>query len=409
MSIREDADKIIKAGLKAALPDTAVKRALAAIPQISGKLILVAIGKASWQMARAAYDEIGDSVSKGIVITKHGHSMGEIGKLVIREAGHPVPDKDSYSATKEAVEMVSDLKPEDIVLFLISGGGSALFEMPLISPDEMDDISRRLLASGADITEINTIRKRLSAVKGGRFGRLISPAKVFSIVLSDVLGDRLDVIASGPAYPDLSTCEEALSIVKKYRLKLSKEALEFLKQETPKELTNVKTAISGSLHILCEAAAKEAASLGYKTEIVSENITSEAKSAGHLIGETAKEHAMDGEPRCFIWGGETVVHVTGTGLGGRNQELALTAAMEISGIDNVLIFSLGSDGTDGPCDAAGGIVDGNTEKRILESGHTVKEYLDNNDAYNGLKLADGLIFTGPTGTNVNDLMCILIK
>ena len=221
MTIRNDADAIMQAALHAALPDTAVKKALAELPAYSGKLILVAAGKAAWQMAAAAYAELDSKIDGGIVITKRDHSKGAIGDLIICEAGHPVPDEASYSSTQQAIDLVENLTAQDLVLFLLSGGGSALFEKPLVSAEEMDDITHQLLACGADIVEMNTLRKRLSAVKGGKFAKLCAPAHVFSVVLSDILGDPLDMIASGPAYPDSSTKEQALAVVKKYQLKLS--------------------------------------------------------------------------------------------------------------------------------------------------------------------------------------------
>lgn len=228
MRVVEDAQIIMKAALDAALPDTAVKKALAELPEYRGKLILVAVGKAAWQMAAAAHKELGETLDGGIVITKHDHAQGPIGPLEIREAGHPVPDDDSYTATQAAIDMVTPLGADDLVLFLISGGGSALFEKPLIDSAEMDDITRQLLACGADIVEMNTLRKRLSAVKGGKFAQLCAPAQVFSVVLSDILGDPMDMIASGPAYPDSATKEQAKAIVEKYGLKLSANALALL-------------------------------------------------------------------------------------------------------------------------------------------------------------------------------------
>lgn len=404
MSLREDANVIIGAAIKAALPDTAVKNALASLPAYKGKLVLVAIGKAAWQMANAVYSNL--SVDSGIVVTKHGHSKGAIGNLIIKEASHPVPDETSYKATQEAIDVVSDLSENDLVLFLISGGGSALFEKPLISDLELQDITKQLLACGADITEINTIRKRLSAVKGGKFAEICSPAKVFSIVLSDIVGDPLDMIASGPAYPDSTTAEQAFEIVKKYDLKLSDEALCLLKIETPKSLSNVTTVVTGSVTQLCAAAEKCCVSLGYKPVILRTDLCCEAKVAGADFGRLAIENKDTTESLAFIAGGETVVKLTGTGLGGRNQELALSAAQHISGLLDTAVFSVGSDGTDGPTDAAGGYVDGDTKNKLSMN---IKDVLKNNDAYHALREVDGLIFTGPTGTNVNDLSVLLIK
>lgn len=409
MTIREDAKKIMDAALKAALPDTAVEKALADLPEVSGRLVLVAAGKAAWQMAYAAEKQLGSKIDEGIVITKHDHSMGPIGNLKIREAGHPVPDMDSYTSTQEAIEMIEDLTENDLVLFLLSGGGSALFEKPLIDPEEMDDITHQLLASGADIVEMNTLRKRLSAVKGGRFAELCAPAKVFSVVLSDILGDPLDMIASGPAYPDSSTCSQAKAIVEKYELKLSEKALALLEIETPKDLSNVQSLITGSVRQLCAAAAATCEELGYTPIVLTANLACEAREAGSFLGQIAQFHANDGKPTAYIAGGETVVHLTGHGKGGRNQEIALAGAKAIDGIENALIFSLGSDGTDGPTDAAGGICDGRTAKVLRDKGISIDDVMKNNDAYNALKECDGLIFTGPTGTNVNDLSVLLIK
>ncbi|MBR3367103.1 MAG: glycerate kinase [Lachnospiraceae bacterium] len=409
MSVRSDAQAIMKAALDAALPDTAVKKALKDLPEVKGKLLLVAIGKAAWQMASAASRELIGKLDGGIVITKHGYDMGPIGNLTVREAGHPVPDADSYSATQEAIALCGGLSPDDLVLFLISGGGSALFENPLVSPEEMDDITHQLLACGADIVEINTIRKRLSAVKGGKFAQICHPAKVFSVVLSDILGDPLDMIASGPAYPDSATREDALAIIRKYDLKFSPQALALMDTETPKKLENVTSVITGSVRQLCAAASETCEQLGYKPIVLTANLACEAREAGSFLGAIAKFHADETESVAYIAGGETVVHLTGKGLGGRNQEIALSAARDIAGMEDTLVFSLGSDGTDGPCDAAGGIVDGETKAKMLEQGIVIDVVLRNNDAYHALKAVDGLIFTGPTGTNVNDLSCLLIK
>lgn len=409
MSVRTDADKIMKAALNAALPDTAVQKALKDLPEIPGKLVLVAAGKAAWQMAYAAEKELGSRIDAGIVITKHDHSQGPIGNLVIREAGHPVPDNDSYTSTQQAIDLVSDLTADDLVLFLLSGGGSALFEKPLVSPEEMDDITHQLLASGADIVEMNTLRKRLSAVKGGKFAQLCAPAKVFSVVLSDILGDPLDMIASGPAYPDSSTMEQAKAIVSKYNLKLSGQAMSLLEIETPKELTNVQSLITGSVRQLCATAAETCVELGYKPVVLTANLACEAREAGSFLAAIAQFYAGTEESLAFIAGGETVVHLTGHGLGGRNQEIALAGAKGIAGLKDTVIFSLGSDGTDGPTDAAGGIADGSTAAAMAAKGWNIDAVLKDNDAYHALKDADGLIFTGPTGTNVNDLSCLLIK
>lgn len=407
MSLRKDAAAIMDAALESALPDTAVCAALKQADFGTGKLVLVAAGKAAWQMAKAAYDQLGDRIDQGVVITKYEHSKGPIGSLDIYEAGHPVPDQNSFRATEAAIEAISGLSEKDTVLFLLSGGGSALFEKPLIPEKNLNQLTKELLARGADIVEMNTVRKRFSAVKGGRFAMLCAPAKVFTIVLSDVLGDRLDSIASGPAYPDSTTVEEAQEIIKKYELTMTPEMKTLLMLETPKALDNVETHITGSVRQLCRAAEKTAKKLGYETVVLTDQLTCTARDAGVFLAGIARYYAGSGKKMAFIAGGETVVHVTGKGKGGRNQELALAAAEGISGL-NACVFSLGSDGTDGPTDAAGGITDGTTFRALKDQGIVISEVLKENDAYHALKKCDGLLMTGPTGTNVNDLSVLLI-
>ena len=407
MSLRENANKIMYAALCAAMPDTAVRAALEKADFSEGRLVLVAAGKAGWQMASAAWEQLGSRISGGVVVTKYHHVKGDIPGVVCCEGGHPVPDEGSFAATQKALELVQDLTAADDVLFLLSGGGSALFEKSLVPGAELQDITGQLLGCGADIVEMNTIRKRLSAVKGGRFARLCAPAQVYSIVLSDILGDPLDMIASGPACPDSSTCAEALAIAEKYQLKLSPKAQALLEQETPKTLDNVTTRITGSVRELCAAAAKECSALGYEPVMLTDQLCCEAREAGSFLASILKSHAGQGRKLAFLAGGETVVHLTGKGLGGRNQELALAAAPGIAGLD-AAVFSAGSDGTDGPTDAAGGYVDGETAAALAAKGLDVFEVLHNNDAYHALKAVDGLLVTGPTGTNVNDVAVALL-
>lgn len=409
MTILRDAETVIRAALQAALPDTAVEQAMEGLPAYDGRLILIAAGKAAWQMAAAAHRRLGEKISGGVVITKYQHSRGPIGKLCIFEAGHPVPDENSYRGTQAAIDAVTGLSDGDLVLFLLSGGGSALLEKPLIAPEELADITRQLLACGADITEMNTLRKRFSAVKGGRFAQLCAPARVYSVVLSDILGDPLDMIASGPTYPDTSTSAQALAIADKYHLEISDTARKCLASETPKELTNAESVITGSVRQLCAAASKTASQLGYTPVVLSASLCCEAREAGRFLASIAQYHADTDKSLAFIVGGETVVHLTGHGLGGRNQEIALGAAKGIAGLRDTLLFSLGSDGTDGPTDAAGGWVDGTSLERLAALGIDVDAVLQDNDAYHALKAIDGLILTGPTGTNVNDLSVLLIR
>ena len=405
--LRSHADAIVNSAIQAVQPDAAVARALRG-KAFPGRVVLVAAGKAAWQMAKAAYDCVGDRIEKGIVITKYHHIKGPIANFACYEAGHPVPDDNTFSATQKALELVSDLTEKDTVLFLLSGGGSALFEKPLVDGEELQDITSQLLACGADIVEMNTIRKRLSGVKGGRFAEVCAPAKVFSVVLSDILGDPLDMIASGPACPDRSTCEQAVAIAKKYHLRLSSKAWELLSRETPKTITNVQTRISGSVRELCTAAAKACEAFGYKPVLLTDQLSCQAKEAGAFLSSIIKTHAGTQEKLAFIAGGETVVQLTGEGLGGRNQEIALAAAAGIAGIPGAAVFSVGSDGTDGPTDAAGGYVDFQTADALKEKGWDIYETLRNNDAYHALQAVDGLIITGPTGTNVNDVAVALL-
>lgn len=407
-NMRQDGREILDEAIRAVLPDEAVRRALEG-RRFPGRVVLIAAGKAAWQMANAAWNCLGKTISGGVVITKYGHVKGEIGNLVCCEAGHPVPDENSFAGTEKAIEAVRGLTEEDTVLFLLSGGGSALFEKPLIPGEELQDVTNQLLACGADIVEMNTIRKRLSAVKGGRFAQLCAPAHIFSVVLSDILGDPLDMIASGPACPDRSTCKQAWKIVEKYCLRLSPQARALLDQETPKELRHVESVVTGSVRELCAAAAKACRELGYETVILTDQLHCQAKEAGSFLASVAVSHAKDGKRQAFLAGGETVVYLTGNGKGGRNQELALAAAEDIAGLENVLILSAGSDGTDGPTDAAGGIVDGDTAKELAEQGILIHRVLEKNDTYHALEKTDGLIFTGPTGTNVNDVAILLIR
>ena len=407
LTLRHDADAIVRASIQAVLPDEAIRRALAEFRPGPGRTLLVAAGKAAWQMAKAAVDTLGQ-VDGGVVVTKYDHVKGSIPGVDCYEAGHPVPDNGSFFATARALELVQGLSADDTVLFLLSGGGSALFEQPLVSGEELQDITRQLLACGADIVEMNTIRKRLSRVKGGRFAQACAPAKVFAVVLSDILGDPLDMIASGPACPDASTCRQALAIAEKYGLKLSDEARRLLTVETPKTLDNVTTRITGSVRELCAAAAVQCRALGYEPMLLTDQLCCEAREAGSFLASVLSTHAGDGRRLAFLAGGETVVHLTGKGLGGRNQELALAAAPGIAGL-NAAVFSVGSDGTDGPTDAAGGYVDGDTNAALQAAGLDVFEVLKQNDAYHALKEVDGLLVTGPTGTNVNDVAVALLR
>lgn len=403
-TLRKEALQIMNAAFQAVLPDAAVQRALSGM-HFDHPVTLFAIGKAAWRMARAAYDTLGaQQVRQGIVITKYFHSEGAIGNLEIYEAAHPVPDENGVAATRRAMEMARLLTAQDTAILLISGGGSALFECPYdgVTLQDIASVTQQLLACGADIAQINCLRKRLSAVKGGRFAQLLAPAQLYTIVLSDVLGDPVDVIASGPAHPDQSTCAQAQALVQQYGLHLSPAARAALSCETPKALRHVHTVIAGNVHLLCDAAAREARKLGYAATVHDTALCCEARQAGAMI---AAQAALSHGPCALIWGGETIVHVHGAGKGGRNQEVALGAAQGLDGQMNACVLAAGSDGTDGPTDAAGAFVDGTFFARV--GAQAVAQALAQNDAYPLLERHGALIVTGPTGTNVNDLYMLL--
>jgi len=406
--LREDAVAITRAAIDACMPREAVLRALKQLPKVTGRTVLVAIGKAAWTMAEAALEVLGDVIDAGVVITKYDHARGELHNVRVFEAGHPVPDEGTLIATRAALELTKDLTREDLVLFLVSGGGSALLESVDCSLEELQQINRALLAGGASIDEVNVVRKHLSGVKGGRFALHCAPAQVFSVLLSDVLGDRVDTIASGPAVPDESTVEQALSIAARCGVPLTDATRALLMRETPKSLSNASYVVGGSVRELCTHAAEAARALGYCTHLLTDGLCCEAAEAGAFLASEARANADTEEPLALIAGGETVVHLRGNGLGGRNQELALSAALGIAGMENAALISVGSDGTDGPTDAAGGYVDGATVAILKKKGMDARSMLSNNDSYHALAACDGLIVTGPTGTNVNDVAVVLI-
>ena len=403
------AEKIYTHAIASALPDAAVKKHLSTVTFSQGDVIVISVGKAGWTMASAAVEVLGKRIKRGLVLTKYHHSCGDLPGFEIIEAGHPILDENSFRGTRKALELTRGLHPDDTVLFLLSGGGSALFELSELEIEELQDINNQLLRSGASIQEINTVRKRLSLVKGGRFAQACAPAQVVTLLLSDVLGNSPDAIASGPACPDATTCAQAIRIVEKYNIGLSAKAALLLQKETPKELPGVSHRFCGDVALLCAAAAEACSSLGYRPVILTGELCCEAREAGSFLASIARSHADKNEKLAFIAGGETVVHLRGRGKGGRNQELALAAAEGIAGLDNVAIFSVGSDGTDGPTDAAGGYVDGQTKARLASFGISISDVLANNDAYRALKTCDGLIMTGATGTNVNDVAVVLIN
>ena len=418
--LRSHAEKIIQKTIADVLPDKAVQEALEKL-NLRGRVFVLAVGKAAWVMAEAAGKWLGSrkeaQLEKGLVVTKYGHGKGKIPGIAIMESGHPVPDENSVKAGQEAVRFVQEAGEEDTVLFLLSGGGSALLELPEegLSLSDIQETTGQLLRCGADITEINLIRKKLSAVKGGKLAGLLKTKKAYSIILSDVIGGSEDMIASGLTYPDGSSPQEVRRIVEKYGLELSEPvenvlaragALENAGDKFWRENGRVENHVVGSVRELCRAAARHAGELGYHPYILTDSMQGEAKEEGKRLASLADSPDYE-RPFALIAGGETVVKVTGKGLGGRNQELALSAARFLEGKEDALLFSLGSDGTDGPTDAAGGMADGKTTERLRALGIQIEKVLRENDAYHALQAVDGLILTGATGTNVNDVAVLL--
>jgi len=411
-----DGKRIIKTLIDTLNPVEIVKQAVLE-ERCQKEISLFAIGKASWEMAYGAYQALGDKIKNGIVITKYDHSKGPIGNVKISEAGHPVPDQNGLKASKEALERFSGLGKEDILLFLISGGGSALFEVPFngVTLEIIQDVTENLLRSGADINTINAVRKRLSAVKGGQFAEAVSPARIKAYVISDVIGNKMGSIASGPVTPPEEDRQEVMSIVRKYDLNKQLNN-RILNREMPSEISNVEYRILDSIEMACANAAKIAEKMGYSPYVLTTRLECEAAEAGRFIAEIAQELSNQKKksqtpfqkPCALIFGGETVVTVKGKGLGGRNQELALSVALELDGEESdTTLLSFGTDGTDGPTDAAGGIVTGTTASEIRKAGISPREALENNDSYHALDAANSLIKTGPTGTNVNDIIMAL--
>lgn len=440
-SHKEITEKIFYAALKAVDPYESVRCHGDTILSIwlennFKKLFLVGFGKAVCQMALAVRDFAEDFIERGILITKYGHSISQESgitskesKIKIYEAGHPLPDENGLAATKKIIDLARDFDEDSLLLCLISGGGSALLVSPYndISLDDKKKTTELLLKAGADIEELNAVRKHISAVKGGRLAEIAYPARIISLILSDVIGDKLDVIASGPTSPDKTTFWEALKVVKRYNLlnRLPQNVSEVLRngasgsiRETPKEgnyiFDRVENIIIGSNRKALKAAKTQAEFFGFKTEILSSEISGEAKEVGKSIATRARKaknmpRTNRGNAICFISGGETTVTVRGTGLGGRNLELALSFAMEIESIEGITLLSAGTDGTDGPTDAAGAIVNSGTIRTARANGLDPMKYLENNDSYNFFKQINGLLITGPTGTNVMDIQILLVE
>lgn len=399
-SLFKDANEIINYSINEVLPDKTIRTFFNNFNKPKGKTIMIAIGKAAFTMAKETVSII--SVDKGLVVTKYDHSKGSISNTEIIEAGHPTPDSNSIKAAQKAIDLCSNLTSDDTILMLISGGGSSLFELPLINLEELQDINNQLIKCGASISEINTIRKRLSKVKGGKFAEICKPAKVINIILSDIINNPLDMIASGPTYIDSSTSQDALKIINKYKLEIKENTKELLKNETIKILDNIKTHIIGSNEGLRQATKHKAIALGYKVIDIENPITSDINEAVELFKEKINQYKDSKENICIIAGGEITIRINGDGLGGRNQEFACRMSKYITD-SNICFFAIGSDGTDGPTDAAGGYADKDTFNNELDY------YLNKNDSYHYLEKYGGHIKTGPTGSNVCDLYCLLIK
>jgi hydroxypyruvate reductase len=422
MTSRAAALKIFRAALKAADPYEAVLRnvRVAGGTLIAGRrryrldrlrdIRVVGAGKASARMAQAVERLLGKRISQGLINVKYGHTA-PLRHIQLIECGHPVPDQNGLNGSKRILEIASQAAADDLVIAIISGGASALLPYPLPSGtlEEEQRITSELLRSGANIQELNTVRKHMSAIKGGHLAKTAAPAHLLALILSDVIGDDLDVIGSGPTVPDRSTVADAERILRHYRIALPSF------EETPKPedeaFDNVQNLIVGSNALAIRAAEAKARRLGYRTLVLSTFIEGETREVARVHAAIAKEVLASGRPvrrpACIISGGETTVTVRGDGTGGRNQEFVLAAAMDIGGLDGVTVFSGGTDGTDGPTDAAGAITDGETVARARELGMNPAEYLAKNDSYHFFEALGDLVKTGPTGTNVADVRLVL--
>jgi len=429
-SLSRDALRIFHAALKAAAPAEAVLRhvKLTGNVLIAGRkryrldsfrnIYVIGAGKASAEMARPVARLLGKRIAGGLINVKYGHTA-RLRRIELNECGHPIPDRAGELGAQRIADLTRQAGPDDLVVCLISGGASALLPLPAppVTLEEKQETTRLLLHCGANIHELNCVRKHISAVKGGQLGQLAYPATVLALILSDVIGDDLDVIGSGPTVPDRSTFAEARAILAKYGIggkvpAAVRERLSGNVSETPKPghkiFENVQNVIVGSNRLAVDAAAQQARALGYHTLVLSTFIEGETRDVARVHAAIAKEIRATGQPvktpACVISGGETTVTIRGTGLGGRNQEFALAAALDIAGMKDVVILSAGTDGTDGPTDAAGAIADGTTIARGLDAA----AFLANNDSYHFFENLGDLIKTGPTGTNVADVRIILV-
>jgi len=422
-TLRRDAAAIFRAALAAADPAGAVERHLARKDYSRYRNIyVIGAGKAGASMARAAERVLGKRITGGLINVKDGH-VAKLRRIELNECGHPVPDERGAAGAARIAQIAESAGKDDLVVCLISGGASALLPFPAegITLEEKQATTRLLLASGATIHEINAVRKHISAIKGGQLARLAAPAAVEALLLSDVIGDDLDVIGSGPTAPDASTFATAAGIFAKYAIaeRVPAPVRERIERgargeiaETPKPddplFARVRNTVVGSNRLALDAAARAAKELGYRTLVLSSEIEGETREMARMHAAIGREIARTGRPvrppACIITGGETTVAIKGDGLGGRNQEFVLAAAIEIAGGEGVVVFSAGTDGTDGPTDAAGAIADGRTLARKPEA----RQYLERNDSYHYFEPLGDLVMTGPTNTNVMDVRLILV-
>jgi hydroxypyruvate reductase len=435
--LREAARQIWEAALHAANPEICIRNAVQAGDRsfsvcgkkfdLRGRLIVIGAGKSSARMAQVIEDIFGDHVTGGLVVTKYGHRL-PLKRIQLAEAGHPIPDAAGLQAVHETQRLLKGLTSEDIVLCLISGGGSALWPAPAndITLDEKGQATSVLLRAGAAIRELNAVRKHLSTMKGGQLARWVAPARLISLIISDVIGDPLDFIASGPTAPDTTTFPDALNIIQKYDVQVPASVLKRLQEgasghipETPKPgdpiFENVHNYIIANNRILIDAAVQKARDLNFNTLILATEVEGEARDIAQVFAAMAREIGTSGNPiqapACILSAGETTVTVRGDGVGGRNQEMALAWAIATASrppVRTSCFASVASDGTDGPTNAAGGLVDPLTCARALERGLTPQAFLKTNDSLNLLSATGDLIVTGPTQTNLMDLQILLV-
>lgn len=436
---RKAAEEIFRAAVSAASPYGSIRANLKLLPKklkiydLSLELksikniYLIGAGKAACPMAKAVEDALGRRITAGSVVTKYNHAS-KLKYAEVIEAGHPLPDGNGLKGARGIIDIARAAREGDLVIFLLSGGASALLPAPVegLSLKDKQRLTARLIGSGASIQEINTVRKHLSRIKGGRLMDIAYPARVITLIVSDVVNDDISSIASGPTAPDPSTYADALAVITRYGLtkKSPPAAISILKKgasggiaETPKPgdkvFKNCENIIIANNSTALNAAKEKAAALGYRSVILSSAITGPCDEAARFFTSILKEAKKSGNPLrppcCIIMGGETVVEVKGKGLGGRNQEFALASAIGLEGSEGITLLAAGTDGTDGPTEAAGAFADSSTMRRAKSAGLDVRKYLGNNDSHRFFKRLKDLFITGPTGTNVMDIAIGLIE